>query len=62
MPYFTVWRERQRLYHRRAHRFGADTQVYGFLAGSGLAKSCEAEVVGELVELQQRTGEYAPRV
>jgi erythromycin esterase-like protein len=42
-------------------RFGEDVQVYGFIAGSGLAKSCEGEVVSQLVELQRRAMEYARR-
>ena len=41
--------------------FGEDTQAYGFLTASGLAKSCEEEVVSQLVELQQRATEYARR-
>jgi erythromycin esterase-like protein len=41
--------------------FGEDTQVYGFLTGSGLAKSCEPEVVDQLVELQRHAMEYARR-
>jgi erythromycin esterase-like protein len=41
--------------------FGEDTQVYGFVTGSGLAKSCEHEVVTQLVELQRRATEYARR-
>ena len=41
--------------------FGDDAQVYGFAAGTGLAKSCEEEVVGELIELQRRAPEYARR-
>ena len=41
--------------------FGEDTQRYGFLAGLGLAKSCEEEAVRELVELQQRALDYARR-
>ncbi len=40
-------------------QFGADTQVYGFLAGFGLSRSCEAEVVDQLVELQRRAADYA---
>src|SRR6266850_4002850 len=39
--------------------FGKDTQVYGFLTGTGVTKSCEDEVVGELVELQRRATEDA---
>jgi erythromycin esterase-like protein len=41
--------------------FGEDTQVYGFLTGSGLARSCEGEVVSQLIELQRRASEYARR-
>jgi erythromycin esterase-like protein len=35
-------------------QFGDDTQNYGFAAGLGLAKSCEEEVIAQLIELQQR--------
>jgi erythromycin esterase-like protein/predicted phosphoribosyltransferase len=42
-------------------RFEDETQSYGFLAGSGIAKSCEDEVVAQLVELQRRGMEYARR-
>ena len=41
-------------------QFGEDTQVYGFVAGTGLTRSCE-EVVSQLVELRHRTTEYARR-
>jgi erythromycin esterase-like protein len=34
--------------------FGEDTQVYGFMTASGVAKSCEEEVISQLVELQRR--------
>src|SRR6266850_1284341 len=42
-------------------QFGEDTQTYGFVTGSRLAKSCEAEVVSQLVELQRHASEYARR-
>lgn len=42
-------------------QFGEDTQVYGLVAGTGITKSCEEEVVAQLVELQRRTMEYADR-
>jgi erythromycin esterase-like protein/adenine/guanine phosphoribosyltransferase-like PRPP-binding protein len=42
-------------------QFGEDTQVYGFVAGTGLTKSCEEEVISQLVELRRRTTEYARR-
>jgi erythromycin esterase-like protein len=41
--------------------FGEDTQVYGFLAASGATKSCEEQVVQQLLELQKRTREYVAR-
>jgi erythromycin esterase-like protein len=41
--------------------FGEDTQVYGFIAGTGLAKSCEEEVVSQLVELQRKAMDLAQR-
>ncbi|HEV7803754.1 MAG TPA: erythromycin esterase family protein [Burkholderiales bacterium] len=41
--------------------FGVDTQVYGFLAGSGATKSCEEEVINQLLELQERAVEYVRR-
>jgi erythromycin esterase-like protein len=41
--------------------FGEDTQVYGFLAGSGATKSCEEEVINQLLELQERSMEYVRR-
>ena len=42
-------------------QFGGDTQTYGFVTGSRLSKSCEAEVVKQLMELQQHAAEYARR-
>src|SRR6266404_7779517 len=41
--------------------FGEDTQVYGFLTGTGITKSCQDEVVSQLVELQRRAAEFARR-
>ena len=40
---------------------GEDTQAYGFAASFGLGRSCEDEVVAQLVELQRRAAEYAKR-
>jgi len=40
---------------------GGDTQAYGYLAVSGLARSCEDEVVSQLVELQGRAADYVRR-
>ena len=42
-------------------QFGENTQVYGFATGTGITKSCEEEVVAQLVELQRRMAEYARR-
>jgi erythromycin esterase-like protein len=42
-------------------QFGGDTQNYGFAASLGLAKSCEEEVVAQLLDLQRRVSESARR-
>ncbi len=41
--------------------FGEDPQEYGYAASRGLAPSCEADVVAQLVEMQRAAGEYARR-
>ena len=41
--------------------FGEDTQVYGLMTRLNLSKSCEEEVVSQLVELQRRAADYARR-
>jgi erythromycin esterase-like protein len=53
----------QRARYRYAcfEHFGEDAQAYGYAAGFHLSKSCEDEVVDQLVELQQHTAEYAKR-
>jgi erythromycin esterase-like protein len=38
-----------------------DTQVYGYATALGLAKSCEEEVVNQLLELHRRAAELAKR-
>jgi erythromycin esterase-like protein len=38
--------------------FGEDSQQYGYATSFGLTKSCEQEVVSQLLELQQRSAEY----
>jgi erythromycin esterase-like protein len=40
-------------------QFNDNTQVYGFLTGTGVTKSCEEEVVAELVELRRRAADDA---
>ncbi len=39
--------------------FHGDPQTYGYAASLGLTPSCEAEVIGQLVELRSKAGEYA---
>ena len=41
--------------------FGEDTQAYGYAASFGMSKSCEDEVVNQLVEMQKRAAELASR-
>ena len=41
--------------------YGEDTQTYGYAAGFGLTKSCENEVVTQLLDLRRRAAEYAGR-
>jgi erythromycin esterase-like protein/predicted phosphoribosyltransferase len=38
--------------------FGPDPQVYGFIAGTDVSKSCEEGVVRQLLELQRRAAEH----
>jgi erythromycin esterase-like protein len=41
--------------------FGEDTEVYGYEAGFGLSRSCEDEVVNQLVELRRHAADYSKR-
>ncbi len=41
--------------------FGEDSQQYGYAAAYGLARSCEDEVVSQLVEINRRAVELASR-
>ncbi len=41
--------------------FGEDSQAYSYAASFDLGESCEAEAVGQLVELQRKAGELAQR-
>ena len=41
--------------------FGDVAQVYGFATRTGLAESCQDEVVSQLVELQRQAADYARR-
>jgi erythromycin esterase-like protein len=51
----------QRARHRYScfDLFDSDTQTYGYATALGLAKSCEEEVVNQLLELQRKASEYA---
>jgi erythromycin esterase-like protein len=42
-------------------QFREDTQAYGYAAEFGLTKSCETEVVEQLVELRRRAADLATR-
>ena len=42
-------------------QFGEDPQLYGHATTSGYARSCEAEVVAQLVEMRRRASDYAKR-
>jgi erythromycin esterase-like protein len=41
--------------------FGEDVQLYGYAASLNLERSCEDEVIQQLVELRRRAAEYATR-
>ena len=53
--------QRARYRYGCLEHFGEDTQAYGYAASIGLHKSCEDEVVSQLLELQRRAAEYAGR-
>ncbi|MGZ5873929.1 MAG: erythromycin esterase family protein [Bradyrhizobium sp.] len=40
---------------------GEDAQAYGLMTRLNLSKSCEEEVIGQLLELQRRSADYARR-
>ncbi len=42
-------------------QFGEDTQVYGFMAGLNLSKSCEQATIDQLLELRRRAADIAQR-
>ncbi len=41
--------------------FGEDPQTYGYAAGFGLSRTCESEVISQLIDLQRSAAEYARR-
>ncbi|HET9830753.1 MAG TPA: erythromycin esterase family protein, partial [Vicinamibacterales bacterium] len=42
-------------------QFGGEMQEYGYAAAVGLTRTCEREVLDELVELQRKRADYASR-
>jgi erythromycin esterase-like protein len=42
-------------------QFADDPQAYGYAAGFDLGRTCEGEVIAQLVDLQRRAGELAKR-
>jgi erythromycin esterase-like protein len=56
-----VGAQRARYRYACFEHFGEDPQAYGYAAGFGLSRTCESEVVGQLIELQRRSVEYARR-
>ncbi len=53
--------ERARYRYSCFEHFGEDTQAYGYAAAVGASKSCEDDVIAQLVELRRRAAEYAAR-
>jgi erythromycin esterase-like protein len=41
--------------------FAEDTQAYGYAAAFGMSKSCEDDVVAQLLDIRRRAAEYATR-
>ena len=53
--------ERARARYACFDAFGQDPQAYGYATGLGIVPSCEAEVIGQLVDLQRSADVYARR-
>src|SRR5437773_1203666 len=53
--------ERARYRYGCFEDFGEDTQAYGYAAKIGLSRSCEDDVVAQLVDLRRRAADYATR-
>src|SRR3954471_24280540 len=53
--------ERARYRYGCFEDFGEDTQAYGYAATIGLSRSCEDDVVAQLVDLRRRAADYATR-
>jgi erythromycin esterase-like protein len=53
--------ERARYRYGCFEDFAEDTHAYGYAAAIGLSRSCEEDVVAQLVDLRRRAAEYATR-
>jgi erythromycin esterase-like protein len=53
--------ERARYRYSCFEDFGEDPQAYGYAARIGLSRSCEDDVIAQLVDLRHRAAEYASR-
>ncbi len=53
--------ERARYRYGCFEDFGEDSQSYGYAATVGISRSCEDDVVAQLVELRRKAAEYASR-
>jgi erythromycin esterase-like protein len=53
--------ERARYRYACLENFGENPQAYGYAASFGISRSCEDDVVAQLVELRRRAAEYATR-
>jgi erythromycin esterase-like protein len=53
--------ERARYRYGCFEDFGDDTQAYGYAANVGLSRSCEDDVVAQLLELRRGAADYATR-
>jgi erythromycin esterase-like protein len=53
--------ERARYRYGCFEDFGEDSQSYGYAATLGISRSCEEDVVAQLVELRRRAADYASR-
>jgi erythromycin esterase-like protein len=51
--------ERARYRYGCLEQYGEDPQGYGYAATLGLSRSCEDDVVTQLLELRRRAGDYA---
>ena len=53
--------ERARYRYGCFEDFGEDSQSYGYAATLGISRSCEDDVVAQLIDLRRRAAEYASR-